>query len=108
MIKAIKIRKASKVRTIIITLVLLLVVSFMGTSFTFLGGVAENKFTDNCYYDFKHYRVIPHLIILQAYYRHPITKQSPQFDSVETSTCLLGFLTRPSDRKERPAWQIVP
>ena len=41
-IKVIKIRMASKARTITITLVLLLVVSSEGTSFTaFLGGVAE-------------------------------------------------------------------
>ena len=47
-IKVIKISKASKVRTITITLVLFLVVSSMGTSFASFGDVAENKFTINC------------------------------------------------------------
>ena len=73
-IKVIKIRKASKVRTIIITLVLLLAVSFMGTSFTFLGGVAENKFTDNCNYAVKLFcyyctcvKILHRVKFLQAY-----------------------------------------
>ena len=79
--------------TIIITLVLLLVVSLMGTSFTFLGGVAENKFTDNCNYDFRRYRVLPHLIVpmLKFFtslrssdhdfnYRHSMSKHSLEFE----------------------------
>ena len=47
-IEVMKISKASKVRTMIITLVLFLVVSSVETSFTFLGDVAGNKFTINC------------------------------------------------------------